>query len=82
VCAASRDARTRATWPILKGTWFFDYLPESLMQRIRNLQDFARVLVLDKWAGNADERQVVFTKPATAPKYSVTLCCDFSYVVS
>jgi hypothetical protein len=50
----------------------FDYLPESLMKRIRNLQDFARVLVLDKWAGNADGRQVVFTKPATARKYSAT----------
>ena len=40
------------------------------MERIRNLQDFARVLVLDKWAGNADGRQVVFTKPATARKYT------------
>jgi hypothetical protein len=49
----------------------FDYLPESLMlEKTRNLQDFARVLVLDKWAGNADGRQVVFTKPATARKYS------------
>jgi hypothetical protein len=48
----------------------FDYLPESLMERIRNLQDFARMLVLDKWAGNADGRQVVFTKPATARKYT------------
>ena len=49
----------------------FDYLPEALMlERTRNLQDFARVLVLDKWAGNADGRQVVFTKPATARKYS------------
>jgi len=50
----------------------FDYLPESLMERIRNLQDFGRVLVLDKWAGNADGRQVVFTKPATARKYTAT----------
>jgi hypothetical protein len=50
----------------------FDYLPESLIERIRNLQDFARVLVLDKWAGNADGRQAVFTKPATARKYGVT----------
>lgn len=51
----------------------FDYLPESLMlQKTRNLQDFVRVLVLDKWAGNADGRQVVFTKPATARKYSAT----------
>jgi hypothetical protein len=51
----------------------FDYLPESLMlERTRNLQDFVRVLVLDKWAGNADGRQVIFTKPATARKYSAT----------
>lgn len=49
----------------------FDYLPESLMlEKTRNLHDLARVLVLDKWAGNADGRQVVFTKPATARKYS------------
>jgi hypothetical protein len=51
----------------------FDYLPEALMlERTRNLQDFARVLVLDKWAGNADGRQVIFAKPATARKYSAT----------
>jgi hypothetical protein len=50
----------------------FDYLPESMMERIRNLQDFARVLVLDKWAGNADGRQAIFTKPATARKYTAT----------
>jgi hypothetical protein len=50
----------------------FDYLPEPLMlEKTRNLQDLARVLVLDKWAGNADGRQVVFTKPATARKYSM-----------
>ncbi|HWX55532.1 MAG TPA: HipA family kinase [Verrucomicrobiae bacterium] len=50
-----------------------DYLPESLIvSRTRNLQDFARVLVLDKWAGNADGRQAVFTKPATARKYTAT----------
>ena len=51
----------------------FDYLPEPLMlQKIRNLQDFARVLVLDKWAGNADGRQVVFTKSVNARKYNTT----------
>lgn len=51
----------------------FDYLPESFMQRnISNLQDFARVLVLDKWTGNADGRQVIFSKAAKARKYSAT----------
>jgi hypothetical protein len=61
----------------------FDYLPESLMlEKTRNLHDLARVLVLDKWAGNADGRQVVFTKPATARKYSAILCCGPSYVMT
>ena len=51
----------------------FDYLPEVLMlERTRNLADMARVLVLDKWTGNADGRQVVFTKPGRARKYDIT----------
>jgi hypothetical protein len=40
----------------------FDYLPESLMDRVRNLADFARVLVLDRWACNCDGRQAVFSR--------------------
>jgi hypothetical protein len=48
----------------------FDYLPEPLMlTKLRNLNDFARVLVLDKWTGNADGRQAIFTKPMNARKY-------------
>jgi hypothetical protein len=39
----------------------FDYLPGGQFQRVKNLRDFARVLVLDKWTGNADGRQAVFT---------------------
>jgi hypothetical protein len=52
----------------------FDYLPESLiLERTQNLADFAAVLAFDKWTGNADGRQVVFSKPARARKYTVTL---------
>ena len=40
----------------------FDYLPESIMDSVRNLADFARVLVLDRWACNCDGRQAVFSK--------------------
>ena len=42
----------------------FDYLPENMMQQVANLLDFARVLVLDKWTGNADGRQAVFSLQA------------------
>src|SRR5450631_116591 len=31
-----------------------DYLPQELLARVSNMGDFARVLVLDKWACNAD----------------------------
>lgn len=39
----------------------FDYLPAGLFRRVENVRDFARVLVLDKWTGNSDGRQAVFT---------------------
>jgi hypothetical protein len=40
----------------------FDYLPAGLIRQVENVRDFARVLVLDKWTGNADGRQAVFTR--------------------
>lgn len=40
----------------------FDYLPESIFQRISNLEDFPRMLAFDKWTGNSDGRQAVFVK--------------------
>jgi len=50
----------------------FDYLPEALMlEKTHDLANFSRVLVLDKWTGNADGRQAVFTKRVHARKYDV-----------
>jgi hypothetical protein len=40
----------------------WDYLPENLLADVRNVGDFARVLVLNKWTCNADGRQAVFTR--------------------
>jgi hypothetical protein len=40
----------------------FDYLPRELLANLRNLGDFARVLVLDKWTCNADGRQAIFSR--------------------
>jgi len=39
-----------------------DYLPQELLSRVSNVADFARVLVLDKWACNADGRQAVYVR--------------------
>jgi hypothetical protein len=44
--------------------WVFDYLPEAMLQRVDNLSDFARMLVLDRWTSNADGRQAVFIRRA------------------
>jgi len=49
----------------------FDYLPEGMSPRVRNVEDFARMLVLDKWAGNADGRQAIFSKTRRQRKYTV-----------
>lgn len=37
-----------------------DYLPSESLGGVRNVADFARVLVLDKWTCNADGRQAIF----------------------
>jgi len=38
----------------------YDFLPDSLLDKVENLGDFLGVLVFDKWMGNADSRQAVF----------------------
>jgi len=50
-----------------------DYLPQELLARVSNVADFARVLVLDKWACNADGRQAVYLrKSPRSRRYSAT----------
>jgi hypothetical protein len=50
-----------------------DYLPQQLLTQVCNLADFARVLVLDKWAGNADGRQTIYVRQALqSRRYSAT----------
>ena len=49
-----------------------DYLPRELLQGVRNLSDFARVLVLDKWTCNSDGRQAIFWKAQRRQRYSAT----------
>lgn len=50
----------------------FDYLPESMFERVKNPETFAGILVLDKWLGNADGRQAVFWRKAGDKKYQVS----------
>jgi hypothetical protein len=41
-------------------TVVYDYLPDSLLDKVENLADFRGVLAFDKWMGNADSRQAIF----------------------
>jgi hypothetical protein len=50
-------------------TAVFDYLPEAMLDRITNWQDFPRVLAFDKWTGNSDGRQAVFVKQPKERRY-------------
>jgi hypothetical protein len=38
----------------------YDFVPDALLSKVRNLADFRAVLVFDKWVANADGRQAVF----------------------
>ena len=78
-CSSGRQLGSQYPDPELP---MFDYLPESLLHHVINIGDFARMLVLDKWVGNADGRQAVFTRKRRGRRYHAMLCCDFSYVVS
>jgi hypothetical protein len=50
-----------------------DYLLQELLAQVSNVADFARVLVLDKWACNADGRQAVYIrKTPHSRRYSAT----------
>ena len=50
----------------------FDYLPESMLPKVKNLAAFAGMLAADKWLGNANGRQAVFWKKINARKYTAT----------
>lgn len=56
----------------------FDFLPPSMILRIRSIRDFAGILAFDKWTGQADGRQVVFHKTASQRQYRATFI-DFGY---
>ena len=50
----------------------WDYLPETMTTRVRNLRDFAGVLALDKWTCNADGRQAAFWKLSRERKFTAS----------
>jgi hypothetical protein len=55
-----------------------DYLPEEQLAEVRNLADFAGILALDKWTGNANGRQAVFVRRQRERRYRAVFI-DFGY---
>ena len=56
----------------------FDYLPESVLLRIDNIEEFAGAFALDKWLCNCDGRQAVFCRPKSKRKFRAHFI-DFGY---
>lgn len=47
----------------------YDYMPESMFDRVVNLSDFAGMLCADKWMCNSNGRQAVYLRKERQPKY-------------
>ena len=55
-----------------------DYLPEEQMAEVKNLGEFAGILALDKWTGNANGRQAVFARKQRERRYRAVFI-DYGY---
>jgi len=55
-----------------------DYLPEEHLASLKNLGEFAGILALDKWTGNANGRQAVFVRKSRERRYKAVFI-DFGY---
>jgi len=55
-----------------------DYLPEEHLASLKNLNEFAGIMALDKWTGNANGRQAVFTRKLRERRYRAVFI-DFGY---
>ena len=70
-CEAGLQCGARFVVDPLQGQ-VFDYLPETMLDRVRNLEDFAGMLCIDKWTCNSNGRQAVFWKKLRERKYTAT----------
>jgi len=55
-----------------------DFLPEEHLAEVKNLEEFAGVLALDKWTGNCNGRQAVFTRKQRERRYRAVFI-DYGY---
>lgn len=58
---------------VFDGKTVVDLLPRAELLCTRNVQDFAGMLVFDKWTSNTDGRQAVFTREPGAASFHATM---------
>ena len=70
-CEAGLQFGSRYVVSPLEGQ-VMDYLPVEMLGRVRNLEAFAGMLVVDKWTGNANGRQAAFWRKLREKKYTAS----------
>jgi hypothetical protein len=70
-CSAGLNFGSRYVGGLMPGQTV-DYLPEERLREVRNIAEFAGMLVIDKWTCNSNGRQAVFEKRPRERKYRAT----------
>ena len=76
-CHAGLEFGSRFAGGMMPGQ-VVDYLPEEQLLELKNLNEFAGILALDKWTGNANGRQAVFCRRQRERRYKAVFI-DFGY---
>jgi hypothetical protein len=76
-CTAGLQFGSRFVGGLMPGQ-VVDFLPEEQMAEVRNLSEFAGILALDKWTGNANGRQAVFARRQRERRYRAVFI-DYGY---
>jgi hypothetical protein len=70
-CRAGLQFGSRYVGGLMPGQ-VVDYLPEDQLGAVRNLNEFAGMLAVDKWTGNSNGRQAVFHRKPRERRYTAT----------
>ncbi|MDR3750687.1 MAG: phosphatidylinositol kinase [Terracidiphilus sp.] len=76
-CQAGLQFGSRFVGGLMPGQ-VVDYLPEEQLAEVKNVDEFAGILALDKWTGNANGRQAVFARKQRERRYRAVFI-DYGY---